>query len=169
MLYCSVFCSIIGVSFCSCRASSLFVPHCFSLRCFAASCALLLWLICSPSAFLLWKGVGLYFLFSSLIPIHLSLRSNSFDTDSIILCFLSSLLLFVNCLFSVRNSFMFLFFAACFLFSRISLELLDSSYLLFLSFRCVLGSVSIPCLSQSFMTLYLLSSFCSSGIVFHSS
>ena len=116
MLYCSAFCSIIGVSFNSCSISSLFVPHCFSLKCFAASCALFLWFMCSPSAFLLWKGVGLCFLFGSLIPIHLSLRSSSFDTDSITLCFLSPLLLFVNCVFNVRNSFMFLSFAVFFFF-----------------------------------------------------
>ena len=134
MLYCSVFGSIIGVSICSCNAASLFIPHCVSLKCFAASCALCLCCICSPAAFLLWKGVGLYFLFSSLIPSHLSLRSRSFETESIILCFLSSLLLFVNCVLSVRNSCRFQFFAASFLFSSISFDVFYSSNLLFLSF-----------------------------------
>ena len=63
-------------------SSELFPPHCFSLRYFAASCALFLWCMCSPFWSLLWKGVGLYFLLSSLIPSHLSLRSRSLETDS---------------------------------------------------------------------------------------
>ena len=123
---------------------SSWIPHCFSLKCFAASCALLLWWMCSPSWFLLWKGVGLYFLLGSLNPSHLSLRSRSLETDSIILCFLSSFLLFVNCLSRVMNSFRFLFLAALFLCSSISFEVWDSSNLLFLSFASALGSVVTP-------------------------
>ena len=114
MLYCSVFGSIIGVSISSLVWFEVFVPHCFSLRCFAVSCALFLCCMCIPSAFLLWKGVGVYFLFKSLIPNHLSLMSSSFDTDSIILLFLSSLLLFVNWVFSVMNRLRFLSLAAFF-------------------------------------------------------
>ena len=87
MLYCSALGSMIGVLIISCCTASVFIPHCFSLRCFAASCALLLWCMCSPAAFLLWNGVGLHFLLSSPIPNHLSFRSRSFDTDSMILCF----------------------------------------------------------------------------------
>ena len=170
MLYCSEFCSMIGVFITSCCAASAFVPHCFSLKCFAASCALLLWCMCSPCAFLLWNGVGLYFLFSSLIPIHLSLRSSSLETDCIILCFLSSLLLFENCLFSVMNSCRFLFFAASFLCSNISPEAFDSSNLLFLSFGFAFGREFVPFCSHVFIVWYLeLLSVCSGGIVFHSS
>ena len=170
MLYCSVFWSIIVVSVISLVASSVFNPHCFSLRYLAASCALFLCCMCSPSAFLLWNGVGLYFLLSSLIPIHLSLMSKSFETDSMILCFLSSLLLFVNCVLNIRKSFIFLSFAACFLFSSISFDLFDSSYLLFLSFGVLFGKVTRPCVSHSFVLLYMSSfSFCYVGMVFQSS
>ena len=169
MLYCSVFCSTIGVSIVPCCVLSVFVPHCFSLRCLAASCALLLWCMCSPAAFLLWNGVGLYFLLSSLIPNHLSLRSRLFDTDSMILCLLSSFLFFVSWVFSIKNCLRFLSFAAFCLWSSMSLDVCDSSYLLFLSFGCDFGRVAMPCFSQSFMTLYLLLLCWSVGIVSHSS
>ena len=96
MSLCSAFCSIIGVSISSLDSFEVFVPHCFSLKCFAASCALVCVVCVLLLHFLLWKGVGVYFLFRSLIPSHLSLISSSSDTDSIILPFLSSLLLFAN-------------------------------------------------------------------------
>ena len=87
MPYESVFGGIIGVVIIFCVSASVFVPHCCSLRYFAASCALCLCCMCCPCAFLLWNGVGLYFLLNSLIPNHLSLMSSSLESDSIILVF----------------------------------------------------------------------------------
>ena len=93
----SVFGNIFGVVIMFCGCASVLVPHCRSLKYFAASCALSLCCMCCPCAFLLWNGVGLYFLLSSLIPSHLSLMSSSLESYSIILHVLSSLLFFMNC------------------------------------------------------------------------
>ena len=80
----------------------------------------------------------MYFPFSSFIPSHLSLMSNSLEIDSSILFFLSSFLILVNSLLSCRNSCGFLSLAACFLLSKISCDVSVSSNILFLSFwvRC---------------------------------
>ena len=87
---------IFAVSIVVCAALSLgVVPHCVSLRYFAAYCALCLYWMWIPFLSLLWNGVGVYFFLSSLIPNHLSLRSKSFEMDSRILFLLSSFLLFV--------------------------------------------------------------------------
>ena len=83
----SVFGNIIGVVTMFCVSASVLVPRCCSLRYFAASCALSLCCMCCPCAYLLWNGVGLYFLLGSLIPSHLSLMSSSLESDSIILVF----------------------------------------------------------------------------------
>ena len=61
----------------------------------------------------------MYFLFSSLIPSHLSLRSRSLEIASSILAFLPSFLFLLNSLDSSRNSFGFLSFAPCFLFPSV--------------------------------------------------
>ena len=144
---------MIGVGFCDGIGSVLSVstPHCVSLRYVAACCALCSRCMCIPSLSLLWYGVGVYFLFRSLIPNHLSLVSRSLEIDSSILHFLSSLLVLINSLFSCGNSWGFLSFAACSLFSSIPLDFSESSNRLFLSLGFIWGIVSIPCFSQCFM------------------
>ena len=89
---------MIGVGACGSIGSVLFVsmPHCVSLKYFAACCALCLCCMCSPSLSLLWYGVGVYFLFKSFIPSHLSLMSRSLEIDSSTLLFLSSFLVLMN-------------------------------------------------------------------------
>ena len=118
----------------------------------------------------------MYFLFSSFIPSHPPLMSNSLEIDSSTLFFLSSFLALVNSLLSCRNSCGFLSLAACLLLSKVSCDFYESSNLLFLSFGFDFGSVSIPCFSQVLMVLYLFCwcspavlRFCKEGIVFQSS
>ena len=95
--------------------------------------------------------------------------SSSLESDSIILVFLSSLLLFMNCWFSCRNSCGFLVFAASFLWSSMFCEVYESSYFLFLSFGFDFGSESIPCFSQCLMMLYLFPVLFVYGMVLRSS
>ena len=73
----------------------------------------------------------MYFLFSSFIPGHLSLMSNSLEIDSSAQFFLSSFLALVNSLLSCRNSCGFLSLAACFLLSHISCDCSESSNIFF--------------------------------------
>ena len=102
VLYVSCSSYVISVaSFCGsscCVSSLLFVPVClphwFLLRCSAAFCARSFHCTLCPFLSLLWYGVGLYFVFSALIPSHLSLMSNSCVSVLSTSCFLSSFLLF---------------------------------------------------------------------------
>jgi hypothetical protein len=92
MVYPCPSCGIIAVSFRIELSWFGSIPHCGSLEYFAANCALCLCCMCNPPSTLLWNGVGVYLLFTSLIPSHLSLRSKSFDIDSSIMFGLSSFL-----------------------------------------------------------------------------
>ena len=115
--------------------------------------------MCFPYLSLLWKGVGVYFFFSSLIPSHLSLRSKSFEIASSTPLFLSFFLLFVNYIVSCLNFAMFLSFAALFLFSDMSLVSSGSSNRFLLSLGCVSGSDTVAEFNHFFVSSHLFSLF----------